>query len=216
MPSLLQKSDQFQRPLIPAWHPDFRNPARLPDTKVVRTQFFVNFAAIAITASLLLYFSYQEYRINNLNRQVTYWQTQIDTNKKASGQALMLSQKFAAEEKKISELNNFLKPRLVLSQFLLNLGSTLPQELAISTVDIRNNVTKDGPVITGVNLHGIANGSPDVASGRTSTYVEQLRQDKYFSSVFEDVALNKLDRDQASGRLSFDLFLRLKGAVVKK
>ena len=85
-----------------------------------------------------MYFSYQEYRINNLNRQVAYWQTQIDTNKKASGQALMLSQKFVAEEKKIAELNNFLKPRLVLSQFLLNLGSTLPQELAMNTVDIRN------------------------------------------------------------------------------
>ena len=207
MPSLLQKSDQFQGPLIPAWHPDFRNLARLPDTKVVRTQFFVNFAAIAITASLLLYFSYQEYRINNLNRQVAYWQTQIDTNRKASGQALMLSQKFAAEEKKISELNSFLTPRLVLSQFLLNLGSTLPQELAMGTVDIRN---------TGVNLRGIANGSPDEASGRTSTYVEQLRQDKYFSSVFEDVALNKLDRDQASGRLSFDLFLRFRGVGSKK
>jgi len=207
MPSLLQKSDQSQAPLVPAWHPDFRNPARLPDTKVVRTQFFVNFAAIAIAAGLLLYFSYQVYRINNLIHQVAYWQTQIDTNMKASVQARMLSQKFAAEEKKINELNNFVKPRLVLSQFLLNLGSTLPQELAASTVDIRN---------TGVNLHGIANGSPDEASGRTSTYVAQLRQDKYFSSIFEEVGLNKLDRDQASGRLSFDLFLRFKGAVVKK
>jgi hypothetical protein len=207
MPSLLQKSDQPQAPLVPAWHPDFRNPARLPDTKVVRTQFFVNFAAIAIAASLLLYFSYQEYRINNLSRQVAYWQTQIDTNKKASMQALMLSQKFTAEEKKINELNSFVKPRLVLSQFLVNLGSTLPQELAASTVDIRN---------TGVNLRGIANGSPDEASGRTSTYVEQLRQDKYFSGIFEEVGLNKLDRDQASGRLLFDLFLRFKGAAVKK
>jgi hypothetical protein len=207
MPLLLQKSDQSQLPLVPAWHPDFRNPARLPDTKVVRTQFFVNFAAIAIAASLLLYFSYQEYRINNLSRQVAYWQTQIDTNNKASMQALMLSQKFTAEAKKINELNSFVKPRLVLSEFLMNLGSTLPQELAASTVDIRN---------TGVNLRGIANGSPDEASGRTSTYVEQLRQDRYFSSIFEEVGLNKLDRDQASGRLSFDVFLRFKGAVVKK
>jgi hypothetical protein len=46
--------------------------------------------------------------------------------------------------------------------------------------------------------------------------VEQLREDKYFSSIFEEVGLNKLDRDQASGRLSFDLFLRFKGIAVKK
>jgi hypothetical protein len=207
MPSLLQKSDQSQAPQIPAWHPDFRHPSRLPDTKVVRTQFFVNFAAIAVAASLLLFFSYQEYRINNLSRQAVDWQTQIDTNRRASVQAVTLSQRFAAEERKIDELKNFVKARLVLSQFLLNLGNTLPQEMAISSVEIRN---------TGANLHGIANGSPDEASGRTSTYVEQLRQDKYFSTIFEDVGLTKLDRDQATGRLTFDLSLRFKGSAVKK
>lgn len=207
MLSLLQKGDQSQVPVVPTWHPNFRNLERLPDTKVVRTRFFVNFAAVAIATSLLLYFSYQEYRINNLSRQVADWQAQIDTNKKASDQAVALSQKFADEERKISELNNFRKQRLVLSQFLLQIGSTLPPELAMDTVDIHD---------AAVNLRGTASGSPDEASGRTSVYVEQLRQDKYFSAVFEEVTLNKLEREQPSGRLTFDLSLRFKGAVTKK
>ena len=207
MPPPLKKSDQSQAPLVPAWHPNFRNHERLPDTKVVRTQFFVNFAAIAVAASLLLYFSYQEYRIKNVRHQVAEWQSQIDTNRKASLQAQVLSRKFGEEQKKIDELNNFLKQRLVLSQFLLHLGSTLPAEMAVDAVEVREN---------GVDLRGLAAGTPDEASGRTSAYVEKLKQDKYFSGVFDDVALNRLERAQGSERLTFDVFLRFKGAATKK
>jgi len=193
--------------LVPAWHPNLRNVERLPDTKVVRTRFFVNFAAIAVGAALLLYFSYQEYRIKNLHHQVAEWQAQIDTNKKASGQAHVLSRKFADEEKKIDELARFMEPRVVLSQFLLHLGSSLPSDLAVDAVETRE---------TGVELRGIAAGTPDEASGRTSAYVEKLKQDKYFSGVFEDVALNRLERAAGTDRLSFDIFLRFKGAGTKK
>jgi cell division protein FtsB len=207
MPSPLKKSDQLQAPLVPAWHPNFRNHERLPDTKVVRTQFFVNFVAIAVAASLLLYFSYQEYRIKNLRHQVAEWQSQIDTNKKASAQAQVLSRKFGEEEKKIDELNSFLKQRLVLSEFLQHLGSTLPPEMAVDAVEVRE---------TGVDLRGVAAGTPDEASGRTSAYVEKLKQDQYLLGIFEDVALNRLERAQGSERLTFDVFLRFKGAVVKK
>jgi len=193
--------------LVPAWHPNFRNVERLPDTKVVRTRFFVNFAAIAVGAALLLYFSYQEYRIKNLRHQVAEWQAQIDTNKKASDQAHVLSQKFAEEEKKIGELERFVQPRVVLSQLLLHLGGSLPADLAVDAVETRE---------TGVELRGVAAGTPDEASGRTSAYVEKLKQDKYFNGVFEDVALNRLERAAGTDRLTFDIFLRYKGAVAKK
>jgi len=192
---------------VPAWHPNFRNRERLPDIKVVRTLFFVNVASIAIAVGALLYFCYQEYRIHDLGRQVADWQTRIGSNQKGSDQALLLSKKFTDEEKKIDELNDFLKQRLVLSRLLLQLGSTLPPDLAVDTVDIRD---------TGVSLRGSASGSPDEASGRTSAYVEQLRKDKFFSGVFEDVSLNKLERDEPTSRLTFDVFLRFKGAAVRK
>jgi Tfp pilus assembly protein PilN len=202
MLSLRPRSDQTQAPLISAWHPNLRNRERLPDTKVVRTLFFVNFAAIMIAASLLVYFFYQEYRINNLNRQVVDWQTQIGTNKKSAAQAVILSKKFAEEEKKINELNEFLKRRLVLSEFLLYLGRTLPADLAMDTVEVRAN---------GVNLRGTATGSPEEASGRALAYVELIKQDKYFNGIFEDVNQD-VRRDQGNVQLTFELFLRFKGA----
>ncbi len=207
MLSLLKKSDQAQTSLVPAWHPNFRNQERLPDTKVVRTQFFLNFAAIAVTASLLLFFCYQEYQINGLSRQVANSQVQIDTNRKSSEQVLSLSKKFADEAKKIDELGKFVKAHVVLSGFLEHLGKTLPANLAIDVIDFR---TKE------INLRGIATGSPDEASGRTSAYLEQLRRDAYIKGIFADVTLNKLQRDQVSGQLSFDISLNFKEAGGKK
>ena len=54
MLSLTKKSDS-EPVAAPLWHTNFRNFEQLPDTKVVRTTFFVNTAAIAIAAGLLLW-----------------------------------------------------------------------------------------------------------------------------------------------------------------
>jgi hypothetical protein len=202
MLSLRPRSDQSQAPLVPAWHPNLRNREKLPDTKVVRTLFFVNFVAIMIASSCLVFFCFQEYRIKNLSRLLADWQTQIETNQKSAAQAVMLSGKFANEERKIDELNEFLTQRLVLTELLLHLGSTLPAELAIDTVEVRAN---------GMNLRGTATGSPEEASGRTLAYVELLKHDKYFMALFEDVSQD-VRRDQGNVRLTFELFLRFKGA----
>jgi hypothetical protein len=207
---LRSRSDQTQAPLVPAWHPNLRNHERLPDTKVVRTLFFVNFVAIMIAASLLLYFCYQEYRIKNLSRQAVEWQTQIDTNKKSAAQAVILSKKFADEEAKIDELNEFLKQRLGLSEFLLHLGSTLPAELAINKVEL---VSKDR-IPLGVRLNSTAMGLPEEASGRELAYVELIKQDKYLNGIFENVSQESVT-PEGNVRLTFELFLRFKGAPKK-
>jgi hypothetical protein len=198
-----RKSDQSQARLISAWHPNFRNRERLPDTKVVRTYFFVNFTAVMLVLCLALGVWYQEYRIGVLDHQVTDWQVQIAQNQKSAVEAVALSNKFAAEEKKIRELGVFLQRRLVLSQFMVHLGKSLPAALVIDAVDIRE---------TGVNLRGTAAGSPVEATGRTSAYVELLQHDSYFKDIVETKDVTQdVRRDQASGRVTFDLFMRFNG-----
>src|ERR1700712_2561132 len=106
--SLSKKSDD-QSGVEPLWHSNFRNAERLPDTKVVRTTFFVNTAAIALTVALFLWTGYREFHIRNLDDQIAEAQGQIDSNLKQNKEALRLSQVFAAEEKKLLEAENFLK-----------------------------------------------------------------------------------------------------------
>jgi hypothetical protein len=202
-----KKSEQSQAGLVPAWHPNFRNHEQLPDTKVVRTFFFVNVTAITMVLSFVLLFVFQQLRINNLGRQVADWQANIATNKKSADEAVVLSRKFSEEEKKIRELDAFLKPRLVLSEFLIYVGKTLPSELVMDTIEVRDS---------GVTIHGLAAGLPDEASGRISAYVNQLQQDKYFASLFESKDVRQEVRnDKATGRMGFDLTLRYKGEPKK-
>lgn len=208
MPSLFKKkSDQPKGPLSPAWHPNFRNFERLPDTKVVRTQFFVNFVASAVAAGLLIYFCFQEYRLNNLQSQVAELEQQIDENKKDNGEALALDKKFAEEEGKVKELDRFLQQqRLVLSEFLLQLGASLPADVAIDAVEVRD---------TTVSMRGRVAGTPEEASGRASAYFEQLRRNEYFKGLFESVNLNNLTPEPSKGNLVFDLALPFKGGAKK-
>jgi Tfp pilus assembly protein PilN len=202
-----RKSDQSQARLIAAWHPNFRNRERLPDTKVVRTYFFVNFTAVTVVVCLALAVWYQEYRIRVLDRQVADWQLQISKNQKSAADAAALSRKFAAEEKKIRELDSFLQQKLVLSQFLLQLGKSLPADLVIDSVDIRGD---------GIGLRGTAAGSPVEATGRTSAYVELLQRDGYFKDIVDTKDVKQdVKREQSSGRVTFDLFMRFKGGAKK-
>lgn len=203
MLSLLKQKagDKSAAPLMPRWHPNFRNFERLPDTKVVRTAFFVNGIAVVVALSLLIYFCYQEYSLHNLRQQVTYWQAQIAANQSANDLAIRQFHEFQAEEKKINELNVFLAAPVRLSDFLIHLGQTLPKTVALTSLDIRAD---------GVILRGNLSGTPDQASGEASTYLDQLRTDADYGSKFENVSLTTLSRDMQTGGLSFELYLKFK------
>jgi hypothetical protein len=208
MQLLQRRNEQSQARLVDAWHPNFRDRERLPDTKVVRTYFFVNATAITVVLCLALVFWYQEYRINNLDRQVADWQSQIATNTKGAAEAVALSGKFAEETKKLAELDAFLQQRLTFPQFMLHLGSTLPSDLVIDAVEIR-----DSEAI----LRGTAAGSAVEATNRTFAYVELLQKDSYFRDVFETKDVKQdVKRDQSTGRVTFALTLRYKGGANKK
>jgi hypothetical protein len=89
------------------------------------------------------------------------------------------------------------------------LGSTLPANLVIDSVEVRDN---------GISLRGTASGSnPVEASGRTSAYVELLQRDAYFKEVFstKDITIQDVTVDQASGHVTFGLLLVLKGETKK-
>lgn len=198
---LQRKSDQAQAGQIDAWHPNFRNRERLPDTKVVRTFFFINVTAIAVALGLVLLLVSQENVIRDLHQKIASAQGQIAANQKGAAQAVLLRGKFAVEERKIHALDAFLKQRLVLSQFMLHLGSTLPPNLGIDSVDIRDD---------GVTLRGTAAGAnPVEASGRTSAYVDLLHKDAYFKGLFgvKNMTLQDVRVDQNTGRVTFDMLL---------
>jgi hypothetical protein len=188
---------------LPAWHPDFRNAQRLPDTKVIRTSFLISATSVLVASVLLITFSYQAYQLKELQAQIDGWQHQIDRDKGPSDHAVALYKKFQAESARVNEVTSFLNSRPSVSELLLNLGKTLPDYVAIDRFDLSSAI---------MNIRGTVRGAPDQASGRASTYLQLLKSDPFFAERFSDVALLSLNRGTQNNGLVLELAFKLKEA----
>lgn len=203
MLSLLKKKTESGASVseMPPWHPNLRNTSRLPDTKVVRTSFFVNGVSIFVTILVLLWFAYQEYKLHKLNSEIGFWQAQIDRDKKDSDKAVAMYQKFKAEQEKVTEAANFVHSRPAPSEIIMYIAQSLPKDIALDGYSQESG---------GVMLRSTLRGSADEASGYASTYLQQLRDDKTLAKWFGEVnyAGSGLERNPQTGRLSLQLFLK--------
>lgn len=201
MLSLLKKNpDASGGPGARPWHPNFRNAVTLPDTKVVRTTFFINALAGLALLALLALVGYQEYTLADLRSQISRLDDQISRDKKPSQDAVALFTEFQAEEKKIQELDAFLNGNsLVVSRFFTRLGNSVPANISFTTVDYNNG---------NVSLRGLVVGTPEQASGMVSSYEKQLKANDEIGKRFDQIALTNLSRDAQNGRLSFEITLK--------
>ncbi len=190
----------------PAWHPNFRNFAQLPDTKVVRTSFFINGIAVVVASILLLLVGYQEYRLANVRKEIKNAEQQIERDKVGSKAAIDLYGKFLAEEKKIKELAAFAgEERIKLSELILRLGSTLPRDVALDRVEAREN---------DLIIRAYVKGTSDQAGAAVSNYVEQLQRDPELVSRFT-ISTTNVARDSIGQRMVLDLLFKPKAPAKK-
>jgi len=192
--------------LAPGWHPNFRNFERLPDTKAVRTSFFINGAAITVTLGLLLYTLYGEYVLRGLAADVASSEANIAKEKAGSMGAVAQFHKFQAEEKTLRELEQFEAGglgggKLILSDYLLHLSATLPPKIALSHLDARANM---------IILNASVLANSDEGAGVVHDYVEQLQDDKIYGPLFEQVQDLNDQTELATGRFTFEIDLTLK------
>lgn len=198
---LKKKSEADAGPLVPAWHPNFRNYEKLPDTKVVRTAFFINGASILLAATLLVYFGFREWQIRVISGQVGVVQAQIERDKRASDQAIAQFKKFQADEAKINEVDTFVKSKPVVSALLIRLARTLPNNVALDSFALVEN---------GLTLRVSVSGDAAAASGNATAYLEQLRADKELSQFDQFTFTSTPTRNPATGRMAVEFLLRLK------
>lgn len=196
----LKKKAEAAGPQTPSWHPNFRNYEALPDTKVVRTAFFVNVGAITVTLALVIYFAIGELNLHGIRGQIEDTKAQIERDKPGSDAAVAKFRKFQEQEKRIAEVDAFVKSRPGIADLLINLSKTLPVNVAIDQFDLRDDT---------LTLRGTVRGSPDKASGYASGYVDSLRRAPEFESLFSEVSLTNLSRVPSTGRLAIEVVIKL-------
>ena len=187
--------------VVPAWHPNLRNAAELPDTKVVRTAFFVNGAAMLVAISAALYFGYGEWKLFEVNKQVATWQHDIDRDRKESEAAVALYGDFKMEEAKVDEVSDFVASKPAISEILLRLGAITTKRIDFDGINIKD---------AGITIRATVKGAPDRASGDVSAYERQLRTDKVLGPMFRTVTLLNPTRDPKTNRLVIAIFCEFK------
>jgi hypothetical protein len=206
MPPLLKKKSEGNAEAgPPAWHPNFRNYSKLPDVKVVRTAFFVNGISLIVVLALGAFVGFREYQLRGINTQITEMQAQIDRNKKPSDQAIALFKQFQAEEAKTLEADAFVKAKPIVSTLILRLAQTLPDNIAIDNIDLRE---------AGMTLRLSVKGEATAASGYATAYAEQLRNDKELA-LFDQLSFNSTTR-AGTGKMTVEFFLRARPPGAKK
>jgi hypothetical protein len=199
-----KKSDALV--VAPAWHPNLRNVELLPDTKVVRTAFFINGAAMLVAITVALYFGYGEWKLYEVDKQIATWQRDIDRDKTESEQAVALYGKFQVEEAKVQEIQDFVASKPVISGIILRLAQVTSKRLAFDSMDFKDS---------GITLRATVKGAPDRASGDVSAYERQLRTDKVLGPMFKSVTLQNPRRDPLTNRLVIEIFCEFKKAAKK-
>lgn len=200
--SLKKPSDKLSALTMPAWHPNFRIPERLPDTKAVRTSFFINGLAIFIVITLLVYAGFREYNLYTLRADTASALSAVQARKPVSDRAIVLYKNFQDEEKKVLALQSFLSAsRYTISDFILQLGGSLPPAINLYGIDCTP---------AQVTLRGAIKGAPDEASGRAVSYVEDLRKNEALSKIFVSVTLTNIARDSSTGLIQFVIDLKVR------
>lgn len=198
---LFKKRNESSETGAIAWHPSFRNTAELPDTKTVRTHFFINTAIGCALLGAALYFAYGEYRLQEANHQLAGVEAQIEEQTKPSREAVALYKQFQTEEAKLKEFVAFTSgEKVILSDAILSVAEMLPNYVRISGIQYN-----------GVEfvMRGIVEQPAEVAAGTASQFEKQLRENPPVAGV-ESVSLTSLLRDQSTGFQRFEMTIRLK------
>lgn len=155
-----------------------------------------------IALALTIYVVYREWELKAMRAETEYARNYIASNKAGSDQAVALFKRFQEEEKRIFALRDFLRSsKLVLSDFVLQVGESLPPDTLISNIEYKPE---------GVLLSGSISGSSEEASGLSVTYVESLKTNEFFAMAFDNISLTNIVRDPSTSVLRFQIDLKFK------
>jgi hypothetical protein len=205
MLSLLKKSGgEKNGPRAIPWRPDFRDPSSLPDTKTVRTHFFLNIVAASVTCALVIYVVQREFGVASLRESLADVEMRITHAAPRSEKAQVAYKAFQAEEAKFNEAFAFVRTPFRLQDFLLHLGKIMPPGVAVRRVEHRG-------VEQAITLYGAVRGIDAAAGDVASSFVKQLQSDPVLAQHFAVVDLTNLGRNAQDASLNLELVFTFKG-----
>lgn len=137
--SLTSKS--ASAPALGAWRADFRKTDELPDVKVIRTDFILNYGLAALAVAVLAYAGYRELDYGTLRSEISAKNAEIEARSAKNATDLKSSGEFTAYMQYADAFANFKRPVPVDALSILSaLGEVKGDKLVIKSLLVDSSV----------------------------------------------------------------------------
>jgi Tfp pilus assembly protein PilN len=188
-----------QRP----WHMDCRLSADLPSNQLVGRRFLAGAIAGSLAALAVTVTVWQLYVSSSLQADTSFWEEQMAKNEKLFADLTRDNRTLATRSARLDYAYDLMGTPYVPSEFILNLGRTLPPHMRINRVEAND---------TRVALSGGLREPSEEASRTLGRYLEELRRAPAIGPLFSNIGLTALQRDDDSDTLAFEITFKLKTA----
>ena len=189
-----------------AWHQDFRNPDSLPDIKVIRTRFFVNFVAIVVPLFVGIMWIQQELSWSSIRGDIEKLENEKSGMNSSNTELVSLSRDFLKESAKVESLEGYYHNLFPLSDYLESIARQVPADMVISSMDLKKSNRIDGDNVVDTwesRISGYAVQENQNAVSHVNKFVEDLREEELLATYLEEAFLDNLSRDQITDTLNF-------------
>ncbi|MGE9296214.1 MAG: hypothetical protein ACQKBV_08025 [Puniceicoccales bacterium] len=201
----------------PNWRPDFRITDALPDVKAVRTNFLVNFVALAAAVVFIGYVAFMEFQATAVANSIQEEDQKIADGTGQNRKFLKLSTEFEKLEPKLADVERFYSIHQPPLEILLALSSSRPETIALQTVALsvgKNNVgsSKRPKYVsqTTYTISGVLKGDSAEALEELGGYSQILQELDVFEDQLSSVDVSQPSRNQSLGLFEFTVVVKLK------
>jgi hypothetical protein len=128
----------------PHWRPNFVNQSELPDIKVIRTGFIINFVAVTLALCVAFSLLQREYRAYSLRQTIEGMEQRIRVAEADDLANLKMSEAFRSSAQSVVEVESFFDAPLLAHEFIYGLSQIKPEDLIFNSVSFSETLSQQG------------------------------------------------------------------------
>ena len=188
------------------WHPDFRIPEHLPDTKIVRTRFIVNLCFVALFCVIGAILGYREIIRMGLHQSIEAYEAEIDQRSGGNRQLAIMSGQFRRLVNQFEDIRRFHDQSVDPLKLLIGLSEARSDNVVFDRVGFENRWDPENErEVYQVRLVGKGRTTADIGELKESLTALELREG-YTIAVSEE---GNPAKDAQTGTFSFIIVLTI-------
>lgn len=196
------------------WRPDFRDTQTLPDTKVIRTGFLLNFIAIALALAAMSAYLIKEYKLQGLVREVQKLTAQVDSSQSQNRAILDVNKKFRQSADVVEEAIAFDFQQVRFPDLIAEMSGVLGEGMILSSiqVDYSDELVEDqnAAVPMVARLVGrVMEAAPGTPAKILDDFQESIRGLPVLEGVTVNMDMENFGRNNQFGHFDFTLLVEI-------